>query len=117
MTRRLRELRDCDGESEAEPEAADAEPDEDEEKPKKKAKVKAVRKKKEPSAAKPKVKRTRAVKEVKMKAVWVVFDNSSKRLDTFAYNQKPEAEEFLAKKQEEKKGTCFMQLVKEQMDS
>lgn len=108
-----REGGEIEDEDEAE-EEADAEDDggddEDDEKPKKKAK-------KAPAAKKPAApKRTRAPKEVRMKAVWVVFDNSSKRVDTFPYSQKSEAEELLARKQEEKKGTFYLQLVKEQME-
>ncbi|QEL17236.1 hypothetical protein [Limnoglobus roseus] len=106
-------------EDEADDEAAEASDDDegggdddDEDAPKKKKSKAKAKVKKE---VKPKAKRTRAVKVVTMKAVWVVFDNSNKRLNTFAYNAKAEAEDFLAKKQEEKKGTCYMQLVKEEM--
>jgi hypothetical protein len=94
-----------DGEEPSEDEDEDGAPK------KKKAKAKA---KKEP-AVKPKAKRTRAPKVVTMRAVWVVFDNSNKRLNTFPFKEKKEAESFLEKKQEEKKGTCYLQLVKEEM--
>lgn len=110
------EEEDADEEDEEEDEEADeveeASDDEDEDgaPKKKKAKVKA---KKEP--AKPKAKRTRAPKVVTMRAVWVVFDNSNKRLNTFPFKEKQEAESFLEKKQEEKKGTCYLQLVKEEL--
>jgi hypothetical protein len=111
---------DEDEEADEEEEASDADSDDeggddDEDAPKKKkAKAKPKAKpKKEP--AKPKAKRTRAAKIVTMKAVWVVFDNSNKRLGTFDFKDKGEAEELLAKKQEEKKGTCYLQLVKEEM--
>jgi len=53
---------------------------------------------------------------VRMKAVWVVFDNASKRVDTFPYSQRAEADALLARKQEEKKGTFYIQLVKEPME-
>ena len=43
-----------------------------------------------------------------MKAVWVVFDNASKRLKEFPYPQKADAEKLLAEKQEEKKGTFYI---------
>ncbi len=86
--------------------------DDDEDAPKKK---KAKAKVKKVTVAKPKTKRTRAAKVVVMRAVWVVFDNSNKRLNTFPYKEKSEAEAFLEKKQEEKKGTCYMQLVKEEL--
>jgi len=103
----------ADGDSDGEAEPADDD-DEDAPKPKKsKAKAKA---KKEPAVKKPAAKRTRAVKEVRMKAIWVVFDNSNKRLETFPYPQRAEADDFLAKKIEEKKGTFYIQLVKEPLE-
>ncbi len=98
---------------EADDDSGDSDDDDGEAKPKAKAKAKAKAKTKKVTVAKPKVKRTRAVKEVRLKAVWVVFDNSSKRLDTFPFNQKEAAEEFMAKRAEEKKGTYYIQLVKE----
>ena len=61
-------------------------------------------------------KRVRTPKEEKHKAIWVVFDNASKRVGVFPYNQKAEAEALLASKQEEKKGTFYIQLVKEPME-
>lgn len=99
-----------DEEASADEEAGDDEAGDDEEvaKPKKKA---APKKK-----ATTTTKRTRAPKEVRMKAVWVVFDNGSKRVDTFPFNQKAEAEALLARKQEEKKGTFYIQLVKDPME-
>ena len=106
---------EADGEEAADPEAEPAEDDDDDEDaPKKKKKV--VKKKKEPAVKKTPVKRTRAVKEVRMKAVWIVFDNGNKRIETFPYAQKADAELFLAAKIEEKKATFFLQLVKEALD-
>lgn len=76
-------------------------------------------KKKKPKAKKvaaPKKKaapRKKAVKEVRMKAVWVVLDNGSKRLKEFAYANKADAEKFMVERAEEKKGTYYIQLVKE----
>src|SRR5262245_5445897 len=98
--------RDDDEETEGDEEADD---DEEAEPKKKKAKKPAAKK----PAAKKTTKRTRAQKEVRLRAVWVVFDNASKRVDTFPYNQKAEAEALLAKKIEEKKGTFYLNLVKE----
>lgn len=89
--------------------------DDDEDGPPKKKKAKAKAKPKKVAVAKPKAKRTRAAKVVVMRAIWVVFDNSNKRLNTFPFKEKAEAESFLEKKQEEKKGTCYMQLVKEEL--
>ena len=89
-------------------EASDDEPDaEDDGEEAPKAKKKVVAKKK------PATKRTRTKEAPRMKAVWVIMDNGSKRIKEFAYPQKAEAEAFLAEKLEEKKGTFYIQLVKE----
>jgi hypothetical protein len=93
-------------------EAEPADDEDDEDAPKKKPKKKAV---KAPAVKKAAVKRTRAVKEVRMRASWVVFDNGNKRIETFPYSQKAEAEKYLADKIEEKNATFFLQLVKEEM--
>src|SRR5262249_53934387 len=103
--------------AEEEPEEAEDEGDgDDDEKPKKKPAKKAAAKK--PAAPKKKAttKRTRTPKEVRKRAVWVVFDNSSKRVDTFPFNQKKQAEELLAKKIEEKKATFYLNLVKDDFE-
>lgn len=98
-------------EEEADDESGDDDGGDDEDgAPKKKAKAKA-----KPKAA-PKKKaapRKKAVKEVRMRAVWVVFDNASKRLKEFAYPNRADAEKFMAERAEEKKGTYYIQLVKE----
>ena len=86
--------------------------DDDEGGAKKKAKVKAKAAPKKKAAP-----RKKAVKEVRMRAVWVVFDNGSKRLKEFAFAQKAEAEKYMAERAEEKKGTYYIQLVKEPLDS
>ena len=100
-------------EEEAEEEAEADEGDEDGEgKKKKAAKKKAVKK---PAGPKKPSKRTRTAKEVRRRAVWVVFDNSNKQVGTFPFNQKEEAEAALAKKAEEKKGTFFLNLIKEEI--
>ena len=95
--------------------AGDDDDDEDgPKKKKKKAKVKApakVKVKKAPAKRKPKV-----VKEVRQRAIWVVFDNASKRVGTFPYSQRKEAEELMAAKIEEKKATFFILLVKEPIE-
>ena len=67
--------------------------------------------KKAPAKRKPKV-----VKEVRQRAIWVVFDNGSKRVGTFPYAQRKEAEELMAAKIEEKKATFFSLLVKEPIE-
>ena len=108
--------KDEDEAEEEEEEAEDADDeggDDDEEKPKAKAKPKP--KKKAPAKPKAPSKRTRTPKEVRMRAVWVVFDNAGKRVDTFPFPQKAEAQDLLAKKLEEKK-TFYLQMVKEHME-
>src|SRR5258708_4921598 len=92
------EEEEAEGEEEAEEEGGD---DEEAPKPVKKAK-------KKPAAPK----RVRAPKLVRMKAVWVVYDNSSKQVETFRFNQKAEAEAFLEHRNIDKKGTCYLQMVK-----
>ncbi len=114
------EEKEDDEEADADAEEEDAGDDEggdgdDDEKPKAKAKAK-VKKVKDPTVKKAPVKRTRAVKEVRMRAIWVILDNGSKVLETFPYPQKADAEEFLAKKIEEKKGTFYLQMRKEVLD-
>jgi hypothetical protein len=107
-------------EADEEPEAdADAEGDGDDGedgggKKKKAPKKKAVKKPAAPK--KPAAKRSRAAKEVRRKAVWIVYDNASKKIETFPFSQKAEAEALLAKKIEEKKGTFYLNLVKEPIE-
>jgi hypothetical protein len=97
---------------EVEEEEEDGDDDEEGGKKKKaKAKVKKVA-----APKKPAVKRTRVPKEVRQKAIWVVFDNASKRVGTFPFNQKADAEALLASKTEEKKGTFYINLVKEPLE-
>lgn len=100
---------------EPEPEADEADGDEDA-KPKKKKKAPA--KKKTPAVKKPAVKRTRTAKEVRMKALWVVFDNGSKVVEKFPFNQKDDAEALLARKIQEKEGKAvfYLNLVKEPLE-
>lgn len=107
---------DLDAEADAEVDAdadADAGDDDDEDRPKKKAKVKKVPKK--PAAKKAPSKRSRAAKEVRTRAVWVVYDNGNKVVEKFPYSQKKDAEDLLAKKMEEKKGTFYINMVKEEI--
>jgi hypothetical protein len=90
-------------EAEEEPEVEEDGGDDDgEAKPKPKPK-----KKKAP--AKP---RTRAVKVVRLRALWAVLDNSSKRVETFPYSKRAEAEAYVAEKTGDKK-SYYIQLVKE----
>ena len=103
-----------DDEDEDEDDAGEDDAEDGPKKKKKKAKVKApakVKVKKAPAKRKPKV-----VKEVRQRAIWVVFDNGSKRVGTFPYAQRKEAEELMAAKIEEKKATFFILLVKEPIE-
>lgn len=78
--------------------------DEDEEDvPKRKKKAKAVKK--------PAVKRP--AREERRRAVWVIFDNTNKRVETFPFNQRKAAEAALARRLEEKKGHYYLNLVKD----
>jgi len=94
---------------------AEADDGDEEVKPKKK---KAAAKKKAPAVKKPAAKRTRTVKEVRMRATWVVFDNGSKVVEKFPYNQKADAEALLARKIQEKEGKVvfYLNLVKEPLE-
>ena len=106
------EEEETEAESEAEPDAdADADDDggDDDDAPR-------PAKKKKKAVAATKVKRTRAPKLVRRKAVWRIFDNSSKLLETFEFNQRTEADAFLEQKNIDKKGTCYIQLVKIELD-
>jgi hypothetical protein len=104
-----------DAEPEAETEADEGDGDEDA-KPKKKKKAPA--KKKAAAVKKPAAKRTRTAKEVRMKALWIVFDNGSKVVEKFPFNQKADAEALLARKIAEKEGKAvfYINLVKEPLE-
>ncbi len=108
------EPEEAEEEADAESEADEGDGDEEGGK-KRKAKKKAPKKAAAPK--KPSTKRSRAAKEVRRQAVWVVFDNSSKPVEEFPYNQKAEAEELLARKLLEKEGkaTFYLNLVKKEI--
>ena len=82
--------------------------EDDEEKPKKRKKAPA--KKKTTTR-----RRTRATKAPRMRVVWGVFDNSNKRVATFGYAEKKEAEAQAEKLQEDKGQVFFVQPVKEEI--
>jgi hypothetical protein len=90
-------------------EEAEAETEDEEEVP-------VVKKKKKAPAKEPKPKRTRAPKHVRQKVVWVVYDNSNKRIATYDYPKKQEADEHAARLREEKKITFYVQPVKEPIE-
>lgn len=98
------EAEDEEAEAEAEP---DEEAGDEEEAPKpKKPKKKAT----------PAPKRTRAPKVVRMRAIWVIYDNASKEIETFPYSERAEAEAFLEQKSADKKGAFYLQLKKVPFD-
>lgn len=99
-----------DEEEDSEPsdeEGGEEEPEEEEEAPKKK--------KAAPKTAKPRS-RSRTAKRVRMKVVWGVFDNSNRRVASYEYKQRPEADAHAKKLAEEKKSTFFVQPVREPME-
>jgi hypothetical protein len=96
-------------ESEEAGEDAEADADDEEEAP-------VVKKKKKAVVKEPKPKRTRAPKHVRQKVVWVVFDNSNKRIAAYDYPKKQEAVDHAARLKEEKKMTFYVQPVKEPME-
>src|SRR5262245_30783577 len=82
-----------------------------------------VAKKKKPppkKVAKPKApakpKRSRAGKVVRLRVVWGVFDNSNKKVATYEYSKRKEAEEHAARMQADKKHTYFVQPIKEPLE-
>ncbi|MCS7269968.1 MAG: hypothetical protein NZ703_02690, partial [Gemmataceae bacterium] len=70
-----------------------------------------LRKKKAKHAKKPAVKRP--VREERRRAVWVIFDNTNKRVETFPFHERAKAEAALARRLEEKKGYYYLNLVKD----
>ncbi len=87
----------------------EAEADDEEEVP-------VVKKKKKAAPKEPKPKRTRTPKHVRQKVVWVVYDNSNKRIATYDYPKKQEADDHAARLKEEKKMTYYVQPLKENIE-
>ena len=111
------EARERDGTA-PEEEEAEAEPEEEaeaEEGDEEGAKKKPVKKK--AAAKKPAAKRVRAQKEIRQRAYWIVYDNASKEVEAFPFNQKADAEALLARKLLEKEGkaTFYLNLVKREI--
>jgi hypothetical protein len=96
-------------EAEAEEGAEEVEAEDEEEVP-------VVKKKKKAAPKEPKPKRTRTPKHIRQKVVWVVFDNSNKRIATYDYPKKQEADDHAARLKEEKKITYYVQPVKEPIE-
>jgi hypothetical protein len=93
-----------------EAEADEEEGDEEEEE--------APKKKKKPAAKEPKPKRTRTPKQVRMKVVWGVYNNSHQCVAKFDYPKRKEADEHAAKLSAAKNPPqpFFVQPIKEAME-
>lgn len=78
----------------------------------------APKKKKKPAAKEAKPKRSRAAKQVRMKVIWGVFNNSNQCVAKFDYPKRKEAEEHAAKLSAAKNPPqpFFIQPVKEPME-
>ena len=78
----------------------------------------APKKKKKPAAKEAKPKRTRTAKQVRMKVVWGVFDNSNRCVAKFDYPKRKEADDHAAKLAAAKNPpqSFFVQPVKEPME-
>ena len=75
----------------------------------------APKKKKKP-AKEPKPKRMRTPKVIRQRVVWVVYNNSNAKVQSFPYPQKLEAEEYAKKMMADKGSTFFVQPVKEPIE-
>jgi hypothetical protein len=97
-------------EGEVEEGEGEEEEGEEEEAPKKKKKAAAPKE--------PKPKRSRSAKQVRMKVVWGVFNNSNQRVATFDYPKRQDALDHAAKLQAAKNPPqpFFVQPVKEPME-
>jgi cobalamin biosynthesis protein CobT len=78
----------------------------------------APKKKKKPAAKEAKPKRSRAAKQVRMKVVWGVYNNSNQCVAKFDYPKRKEAEEHAAKLSAAKNPPqpFFIQPIKEAME-
>ncbi|HTU23459.1 MAG TPA: hypothetical protein VMG10_35815 [Gemmataceae bacterium] len=96
-------------EAEAEDEGEESEEEEEEAPPKKK---------KKPAAKEAKPKRSRTAKQVRMKVVWGVYNNSNQCVAKFDYPKRKEAEEHAAKLSAAKNPPqpFFIQPIKEAME-
>jgi hypothetical protein len=101
---------EAEGEAEAEAEEGGEDEEEAPPPPKKKKKPAA------PKEAKPK--RSRSAKQVRMKVVWGVFNNSYQRVATFDYKDRKQAEDHAAKLAAAKNPpqTFFVQPVKDPIE-
>jgi hypothetical protein len=112
-----REKADRDGSEDQDDEAEEvdeeaAEPAEGEEE---EAPAKPAKKKKKPAVAKEPSKRKKTTKQVPKRVVWVIYDNSYKKVKSFPYNQRKEADQEAEKLRQDKKTTYFVQPFKEEI--
>jgi hypothetical protein len=96
-------------------EAGDEEPDVADEPSDDDAAPAPVKKKKKAAAPKESKPRKKTVKVVRRRVVWVVLDNSNKRVAQYDYTKKQEADEHALRLATEKKQTYFVQPVKEEI--
>lgn len=73
-----------------------------------------VKKKKKAPAKEPKP-RKKPAKLVRRRVVWVVYDNSNKKIAQYDYTKRSEADEHAARLTTEKKQTYFVQPFKEEI--
>jgi len=73
-------------------------------------------KKKKKAPAKEAKPRKKPAKLVRRRVVWVVYDNSNKKVAQYEYTRKQEADDHAARLQTEKKQTYFVQPVKEEIN-
>jgi hypothetical protein len=78
--------------------------------------IPVVKKKKKAAPKDPKPRKARTPKHVRQKVVWIVYDNSNKKIASYEYPKKQEAEEHAARLKEEKKMTFYVQPVKENIE-
>ena len=85
---------------------------------KKATKKKAAKKAATKTAAKKKTttSRSRAAKEVRLKALWGVFNQSMRRVAVFEYNEKRKADKMAIELTEKAKAPHFVQCVKEAIE-
>jgi hypothetical protein len=72
-----------------------------------------VKKKKKVAAPKEPSKRKKTAKQLPKRVIWVVYDNSYKKVKTFPYNEKQQAINEAERLHQEKKATYFVQPLKE----
>ncbi|MGC4003728.1 MAG: hypothetical protein QM811_11620 [Pirellulales bacterium] len=73
--------------------------------------------KKAKKAATPKVKKAKVPKEVRLKAMWGVFNQSMKRVSVFDYSDRKSADKKAGELSTSQKSPHFVQLVKEVIEA